>query len=349
MIERFLIFIVRVYLTLAVRFYFNKIEIHGREHLKDAKPILFAANHQNAFMDGLLVAIVNYFPINIFIRASVFKKKWAAVLLRFLRLMPVYRVRDGWDSLGKNQEQFNDSINLFLKNESVMLFPEGNHGEQRKLRTLSRGFTKIPFEVMKQQPHLKLHIIPVGINYSDFHAFNSRVSIYYGKPILASDYFVEPIARQATLLKEKVTADLKQLITHIENDDRYNEIYSKLIASNPDFLSPEETNERIRKIENGESLTSSRIKNRSWMEFIRLPLKPLAFIVNYPLLFGWRKFRKGIKDPVFITSLKFAYGISVGQFYYLSLAGISSIWIGWWCGFVYLGLLCSLKILRKPT
>jgi 1-acyl-sn-glycerol-3-phosphate acyltransferase len=348
MIKQFLIFLFRIYLTAATRFYFHKIEIHGRENLKSAKPILFAANHQNAFMDGVLVAIDNFYPVNIFIRADVFKKNWARVLLRFIRLMPVYRIRDGWDSLGKNQEQFNDSVKLFLNNEAIMLFPEGNHGSKRKLRTLSRGFTRIPFEALKQYPHLNLHIVPVGINYSDFHAFNSRVSIHYGKPIPASQYFVEPLAQQATALKEKVSADLKELITHVESDERYDEIYAKLIDTNPDFSNPHETNERIRKIEKGEMVSVSPVQGKSWAELIALPFKPFSFLINYPIILGWRKFKKKIKDPVFITSLRFGYGISVVQLYYLSIMGVSSIWIGWWALLIYPGLVASLKILRRP-
>lgn len=348
MIERFLVFIVRVYLTASARFYFNRVEVHGKENLKSGKPILIAANHQNAFMDGLLVAVNNFFPINIMIRADVFNKRWANILLRFLRLMPVYRIRDGRDSLWKNRKQFADCIKFFVKNEAVMLFPEGNHGDKRRLRTLSRGFTKIPFETLAQHPQLDLYIIPVGINYSHLHDFNSSVSIHYGKPIAAAQYFVEPLGLQASLLKDKVSEDLKKLITHIESLEQYDEIYSKLMATNPDFFFPHETNERIRKIESGEILTPTPVKKDTWIEFFLVPLKPFAFFINYPVIWGWRKVKKKVKDPVFVTSLRYGYGISVVQLYYVTIMGVSTIWIGWWALFVYPGLLASLKILRRP-
>ena len=64
---------------------------------------------------------------------------------------------------------------------------------------------------------------------------------------------------------------------------------------------------------------------------------------------GWRKFSKKIKDPVFITSLKFGYGITVLHIYYLLLVGIASLFIGWWALLVYPALLLTLKILRKPV
>lgn len=347
MIEQLLIFLLRIYITVATRFYFDKIEVHGSEHLKSARPLLFAANHQNAFMDGVLVAIHNYYPVNIFIRADVFNKNWARVLLRFIRLMPVYRIRDGWDSLGKNQQQFDDSVKLFLKKEAVMLFPEGNHGSKRRLRTLSRGFTRIPFEALKRHPQINLHIVPVGINYSDFHSFNSRVSIHYGKPIPAQEYFVEPLAHQATLLKDRVSSDLKKLITHIESEEQYEEIYAKLMATNPDFSRPLEMNERIRKIESGESVSPTPITGKNWMDYLLLPLKPFAFLINYPVIWGWQKVKSKIKDPVFITSLRFGYGITVVQVYYLILIGVSSIWIDWWALLIYPGLLATLKILKR--
>ncbi len=36
----------------------------------------------------------------------------------------------------------------------------------------------------------------------------------------------------------------------------------------------------------------------------------------------WRKIRKGIKDPVFITSLKFGVGIFVFPFFYFALGAL---------------------------
>ncbi len=348
MVSRFLYAFIKMYVNISLRFYFNRLEVHGRENLKGNGPFLLTSNHQNAFMDGLLIVAVNSFSVHFLSRADIFKKAWARKLLAFCKSQPIYRIRDGWDSLGKNQEAFDNCVKIFLKKESILIFPEGNHGLTRKLRPLSKGFTRIAFEAQRQHPEMNLQVVPLGINYSHHQAFNSRVSIYFGKPVPVSEYYKEPLAQQSTLFKGRLAGEIKKLIAHIDDEARYEEILNKLKASNPDFFNPNETNERIRKIETGETIAASARKTPWIYSFLSL-LKPLAYLINYPVIAGWRKFSERIKEPVFITSLKFGYGIFVVQAYYLLISGVSAIWIGWWWGLVYLGLLSSLKILRKPV
>jgi 1-acyl-sn-glycerol-3-phosphate acyltransferase len=346
--SQFLYQILRIYVTLSVRFYFNTVKVYGKENLKGDGPFLFAANHQNAFMDGVLIVIVNSFPVHFLIRADIFKKKWAAKLLRGLKLMPVYRIRDGAENLHKNEEQFNECIRLFMKKESVLIFPEGNHGNTRKLRPLSKGFTRIVFEAQRQHPEMNLRIVPVGINYSHYKAFNSRVSIHYGKPIPASEYFKEPLAVQTNLFRERMFGEIQKLITHIGDEARYEEILAKLNATNPDYFDPIETNQRIQKIQNGEPVARTERKT-SLFYLLTTPLRPLAWLINKPVEIGWRKFIRKVKDPVFVTSMKYGYGFSVVHIYYMLLMAIAMIFIGWWGLLVYPALLLTLKILRKPV
>lgn len=343
----YLYLILKFYVTLSIRFYFGKIEVYGKENIKSGGPFLFAANHQNAFMDGLLIVILNSFPVHFLIRADIFKKKWAITLLKFLKLMPVYRIRDGYSSLSKNQEQFDECIRLFVKKESVLIFPEGNHSDTRRLRELSKGFTRIAFEAQKQRPDIHLTVVPVGINYAHHKAFNKKVSVYYGKPIPVSDFYKEPLPQMANAFKNLVRQEIEKRIAHIDDDERYEEILKKLNETNPDYSDPADTNERIKKIVNGEKV--ERTSRRSWFYTLSTPLRPISWLINLPLLLGWGKFSKRIKDPVFTTSMKFGYGFSVGHTYYVLLMGIGCIWLGWWGLLIYPGLLFLLKTLRSPV
>lgn len=344
----FFYLVLKFYVTITLRFFFSKIEVRGRENLKGNGPFLFVANHQNAFIDGLLLVSVNSFSVHFLIRADIYKKKWASDLLHFLKLMPVYRIRDGYENLSKNTEQFDACIRLFKKGDSVLIFPEGNHGHTRKLRPLSKGFTRIAFEAIKQEPNMNLQVIPVGYNYSHQSAFNSRVLIQYGPPISIADFFKEPLPVNANAFKDKVAEEIKKLITHIDDDVRYDEILTKLNASNPDYFNPEETNQRIEKIAKGESIPRTERKTPLF-NIITTPLKPLAWFINWPVIQGWRKFEKKIKDPVFVTSLKYGYGFAVVHIYYALLMCIAAIFINWWALLVYPALLLTLKILRKPV
>lgn len=346
--NQFLYLILKTYVKIATRFYFSSVKVYGKEKLKGNGPFLFVANHQNAFMDGILVVISNSFNVNTLIRADIFRTAFARIMLNFLKLMPVYRIRDGWDSLGKNQQQFDDCVKLFLKKESVLIFPEGNHGFARKVRPLSKGFARIAFEAQRQHPELQLEIVPVGINYAHHWAFNRNVSVYFGSPIRVSEYYKETIALQANLLKEEARQEIEKLMVHIGNAERYDEILEKLDAANSDYSNPIETNDRIKKIESGENVSVLK-SNPPWVYRVLTPLKPLAWLINSPIIFGWHVFKKRIKDLGFLSSMKFGYAIAVAPLYYLMITGISAIWIGWWCWLVYAGLLGSVKILKMPS
>ena len=329
--NQFLYLLLKTYVKIGTRFYFSSVKVYGKENLKGNGPFLFVANHQNAFMDGILVVISNAININTLIRADIFKTAFARTMLTFLKLMPVYRIRDGWDTLGKNQQQFDDCVKHFLKKESVLLFPEGNHGFARKLRPLSKGFARIAFEAQRQHSELKLEIVPVGINYAHHWAFNRNANVYYGNPIRVSDYYKEPIPLQANLLKEAVGQEIE-----------------KLNATNSDYSEPIETNERIKKIENGETVSVLSSKT-PWVYWMLLPLKPLAWLINFPIILGWQLFKKRIKDLGFLSSMKFGYGIAIAPLYYLIMTGISALWLGWWCWLLFAGLMGSTKILKRPV
>lgn len=313
--QRIWYYLLRTYIWLGLCFYFKKIIIRGRENIPSG-PVIFAANHQNAFLDALMIVCFNSHFTYFLTRADVFKKQFMRWLLSTLNMMPIYRMRDGWQSLSENQKTFDSCEKLFLRNGGVVIFPEGNHGNQRRLRPLSKGFTRLAFEALQKHSNLKISIVPVGLNYSDPQAFRSSVSVYFGKAILANEYFKEPLQQGANQLRNDLADRLKNLITHVADGDRYNEIIHKLELTHPNYLDPDDTNKRISKIQNGEvdPITPIGKKKFAWM---LTPFFYLAFAINFVPLMIWRVIRGGIKDPVFSASLKFGIGIFLFPFFYL--------------------------------
>lgn len=326
MIQRAGYYLLRMYVRAGLYFYFRKIIIHGRDNIPSG-PVIFAANHQNAFMDALIIACFNDHFTYFLTRADIFKRAFIRWMITSLNMIPVYRIRDGWQSLAENQKTFDSCKQLFLQNEAVGIFPEGNHGSQRRLRLLTKGFARLAFETLHHYPELKISIVPVGINYSDHQAFRSSVSIYFGEPILANDYFHEPIQREATHLRDELAARMKRLTTHVEDVDRYSEIIQKLETSNPNYLDPADTNKRISKIERGEGMTRPplRPKRNAWG---LLPFHYVAVAINFIPRYAWRKIKMRIKDPVFVTSIRFGVGIFVFPFFYLLIGLLVSMWYG---------------------
>ena len=77
----------------------------------------------------------------------------------------------------------------------------------------------------------------------------------------------------------KMPAEIKKLITHIDDDARYEEILAKLNATNPDYFDPIETNQRIQKIQSGEPVARMERKT-SLFYLLTTPLRPLAWLIN---------------------------------------------------------------------
>ncbi|CAN5301444.1 hypothetical protein BH10BAC4_BH10BAC4_09280 [soil metagenome] len=314
----------RLYVRWGLHFFFRKIILHGRENIP-AGPVIFAANHQNAFLDALMIVCFNSHRTHFLARADIFQKTILRWLLSTLNMIPIYRIRDGWHSLNENQKTFDSCYRLFTHNDAVVIFPEGNHGNMRRLRHLSKGFTRIAFDSLQKNPDLNISIVPVGLNYSDHQAFRGSVSVYFGKPITAMDYFKEPYPVEAGHLRDELSLRLRNLTTHIENTEQYSVILSKLEKVDSDFLNPTQTNERVAILERGESISINPSQNRAPSLLSRCLHFPVLLINLIPLILWW-KIRLGIKDPVFVASLKFGFGIVVFPLYYF-LVGALIYWL----------------------
>jgi 1-acyl-sn-glycerol-3-phosphate acyltransferase len=300
-----------------LNFYYKKIIIKDASNIPRDEAVIFAANHQNAFLDAIVLACTNSRYNHFLVRADIFKKSWAIGLLNSLNMMPAYRMRDGWQSLGKNQQTFNRCEEILAQKNTVVIFPEGNHGDQRRLRTLSKGFSRIAFESIKKNPLRKIFIVPVGLNYTDPQGFRGSLSVYYGEPILANNYFSVDDPASATNLKDELASRLKTLITHVDDDENYPSIMMALEASAPDYLDPVDTNSRIARIEKCETLSAS---SKSKQNFFLYPLQIFSSIVNGIPLVLWAYLRNKLKDPVFIGSMKFVFGIFVFPIYYIVIS-----------------------------
>lgn len=300
--------IVRFYVKLGLVSYFKQIKVYGRENIPKNQPILFVSNHRNGLIDPILIAISSGRVHNFLTRASAFKNPIANFLLRSIKMWPIYRIRDGLDSIQRNQAIFEDCYAAFDKKETVMIFPEGNHGLYRRLRPLTKGFTRIAFGYIDTYKKKDLLILPIGINYSDMQEKGSAVSIYYGKPIRAHDYYDPKDENEAIEhLKNDVSILLKELSTHIEKEEDHKIVERVLIQKGIDFLDPFRANKIIETNTNWHVDTTAPLSKKNiYLKFLKF-----LFSINtiFPIL-AWRNLRKKSNDFILIPT--FRYGLSIG-------------------------------------
>lgn len=335
----------KAYVWLGLHVYFRKIIIQGHQNIP-AGPVIFAANHQNAFLDALLIVCFSRHTTHFLTRADIFKKPFTRWLLSTLNMFPVYRIRDGWKNLTENKTTFEYCHSAFLRDEAVVIFPEGNHGARRNLRPLSKGFTRLASESLFRLPSLKIHIVPVGINYSDHQAFRSSVSVIFGSPILANPYMNDGGSFDAGALRDRLAVELQKLVTHVEDSD-YESILHKLELTHPDYLDPVGTNNRIARIRQNETLATPPVETGDAV--FSFPLYLASQLVNCIPLFVWNQIRAEIKDPVLIASIKFSVGIFLFPIFYL-LVGAAIYWaLGFLPALLWLlSAFLSVFFMKKP-
>lgn len=167
----------------------KRIAVLGKENIPKNKPVIFAPNHQNALMDPLAVLLTNRTQPVWLARADIFKLKFTRPILKFLKIVPVYRIRDGKENLQNNEETFDLAVRV-LENKKVMaLFPEGAHSGKKQMIAHKKAVPRIAFLAEEKNDFkLDLQIIPIGIYYSHYWKFNRSVIVNYGTPISVSKY-----------------------------------------------------------------------------------------------------------------------------------------------------------------
>jgi 1-acyl-sn-glycerol-3-phosphate acyltransferase len=210
------------------KIFYRKVIVLGIENINPGDHLIFAPNHQNALMDALAVLFTHKGQPVFLARADIFRKRLVAGLLYFLKILPVYRIRDGYGSLRENDEIFNKTIDVIKHKNGLVILPEGDHAGYRRLRQLKKGICRVAFQADEASGFsLKIKIIPVGIEFSNYTRYRQVLTVVYGKPIEVSQYhdlYREAPERALNELRSRLSAEIKQVMVHIESVDDYEAI-----------------------------------------------------------------------------------------------------------------------------
>jgi hypothetical protein len=149
-----------------------------------------------------------------------------------LKILPVYRIRDGASELGKNEEVFQEAMDVLLRKKSpVAIMPEGNHGNKRRLRPLVKGIFRVAFQAQEQfgeQPGVV--IVPVGIDYSNYTNFRGKLFLQFGEPIEVNEYYAAYLENQPktiNTIRARLAEEMRKYMIDIQSEDHY-EMYMLL-------------------------------------------------------------------------------------------------------------------------
>lgn len=233
----------KVFVDWSVRSSFRRYQVEGLENVPADGHVIWAANHTNALMDPM-VMLSSTRGRKVFVaRADIFKKKWACEALSFLRVMPIYRIRDGINAVKHNDEAIEQATGVIMDGVPFVIFPEATHRAKHSLLKLSKGIFHIAESAIEKAKDGKpVYIQPIGIEYSDYFRFRNKVLVKFGKPANVTKFLEEhsdepvPVAMQQ--MRGLLTERLAEGIVYIPDDEDYDAIweYTKLKADNRDYF-----------------------------------------------------------------------------------------------------------------
>jgi len=218
MFSRFLKFIVPPF---TFRAFFRRIFYSNLKKVPLNKPLLFVGNHQNSFMDGILVGSYLPQPLHFTMRADMFRKPFARFCLHELNVTPVYRAEEGMENVHRNLESFDAIYEILRKNGNFIMFSEGICIQEKRLHPLRKGTARLAFGA-EEKYGLDVHIVPVGINYTYPSRFRKEVMINFHEAFSIKelrDIYDEHPARALNVFNQKCRDSLLKEVIIIEDPE----------------------------------------------------------------------------------------------------------------------------------
>src|SRR5919109_2387003 len=108
---------------LALRIYFQRIEVTGLEHVPGDTPVIFVLNHPNALVDPVFLLCLAPRRISFLAKAPLFRMPVIGNLVKAMDSLPVYRRQDEGEDVTKNEETFVAARRLLAKGGTIAICP----------------------------------------------------------------------------------------------------------------------------------------------------------------------------------------------------------------------------------
>lgn len=282
--------------------YFRSVKVYGIKNIPSDGGVLYSPNHQGAFLDPLLIGSITPGKVTSLTRSDVFggPLQW---FLNALQMLPVYRIRNGYENLKKNDAIFEQCYDILGDSKNIMMFSEGGHHNEYFLQRLSKGSSRLAFLAHKKNPSQKIYLQPVGINYGHHQQPRCTLHLVFGNPIEVGALIKPNLtdAENINLLKEELQGRMAACMWLPNHDEHYLDRKIRINGETTlkDFFTLKEALAKDWKKMPCRKNHSSLIKFLAFLLFIPsfIPLLISRFIIN--------KF----EDIVFVSSMKYALGI----------------------------------------
>ncbi len=351
------------------------MEVSGQSNIPKDKAIIFASNHTNALIDPLVITYYSGKQHYFMTRGDVFSIKIIDKIFRSWRMLPLFRMKDGIETLSRNNAEMEFVTNELAKGQTMIIFPEGSHFWKREIKPLKKGLVRMAYEVLEKNPDSELVVVPVGLYFNDMIKLNQDVLVNFGEPISVRDFPKEETPQKTFLrFNEHLRAKMQEqiLCIDLEGEEAYEQAEAwrielakrlEIFTVKESFKLQKEFLERIANVQFQEKVTGKKLsldevlkmdELSAWwkaiepnlyrstashplVKAIKWPFYLLSFVQFFPLFYLGRWLLGKIKDRTFHNSIKFGLALLVQPIFTLIFAFLMvPIFGSWWAFLIYL-------------
>ena len=197
------------------------MDVIGAERIPRAGPLIVAANHHNALVDGVLLLATLPRRLVSVAKAPLFSNPLIGPFLRLIGALPVHRRQDGGTDPARNDRLFAASTKALREGDAILIFPEGVSQPEPTLMPLRTGAARmlLAAEADAVGP---VTLLPVGLMFHEPGTFRTGWAlIAVGEPVETADHLA--LARsQPEEAARRLTARLGEALRGLiaEVDDR---------------------------------------------------------------------------------------------------------------------------------
>lgn len=211
-----------------LRLSYRNLKYIGTERIPEDGAVIYAPNHTGTLMDALVILAMNRKPKVFIARADIFKKPVLAKMFKFFKIMPIMRMRDGFEEVKKNNKTIETAVDVLKDKVPLCIFPEGTHQTKHSLLPLSKGIFRIALQAKELMPDTPLYIVPLGIRYGSFFRFRASARVIIGDPMNVGEFMAQHEDKTPqelmNIMKKALEDRMKESIFYIPNNEDYNAI-----------------------------------------------------------------------------------------------------------------------------
>lgn len=230
--------LLRPFTKVTLLVFYRKIYLTGREKVVKKGPVIFTANHPTAFVDPCFLACFSGRNLHFMTRGDIFANSFVRRLLDQIHLIPIYRFKDGYSNLKKNDASFTRAKEILAGEDAILIMAEGGMRHEKRLRPIQKGAARIGFEAMQTYNLPNIAIQPVGNNYHYGDRGATRLMVDIGASFNLSEYYplyLEQPQKALDQVTKRISEVLSERVIHIQDsaDDPLAEYVLQLVRDFP--------------------------------------------------------------------------------------------------------------------